>query len=117
VGAFLLDFVLPGGLILSLLALLHCVVARKGTAWFLIIVLLGPFGGLFYLAALQRWIKFEPKGGRSETQATAARRCPSCQMSVGLLYDVDDGRQVLKLCSLCKAQLELRQSNFSLPPL
>ncbi len=111
---FLLGTALPLGLLLSLLALLHCLFARKGTAWFLIIVLLGPFGGLFYLSALLKWIKFEPKKPGASSESTATRRCPSCQQAVGTLYDVEDGRKVVSVCSLCKARLELQRSDFSL---
>lgn len=114
---FLLDVALPFGLVVSLMALAHVLFARRGTAWFLIVVLLGPFGGLFYLAAQLKWIKFEPGKRPDSTEATATRRCPSCQRPAGSLYEVDDGRTKLHLCAMCKSELEFRRSGFTLPEL
>ena len=40
---FILNVLLPGGIILTLLALGHCLFTRRGTAWFMITLLLGGY--------------------------------------------------------------------------
>jgi hypothetical protein len=115
VSDFLLHVALPLGLALSLLALLHVLLTRQGTAWFLIVVLLGPFGGLFYLASRLKWIKLEPKRAPDATSATATRRCPRCQQLVGSLHGFEDGRVTLLLCSMCKSEMELRRADLTVP--
>lgn len=112
---FLINVVLPFGLVLTLLALGHVLVARKGTAWFLIVLFLGPLGGLFYLAANLGWIKFEPKRAAGPESPTATRRCPSCHQLVGSLYGFDDGRVTLLVCQMCKAEMELRRGDLEVP--
>lgn len=115
----LLNVLLPLGLVFSFLALGHCVITKRGVAWFLIIVFLGPFGGLVYAAGLKGLLPFKPPTPSSTsdgpTAATATRRCPRCQQLVGVLYDCEDGRKALKLCQMCKSEIELRQADFSLP--
>ena len=114
---FLLNVLLPAGLVTSFIALAHCAMTRRGVAWCLIIILLGPFGGLVYLAGLKGLLPFEPPAPKTTgpTIATATRRCPRCQNLVGVLYDCEDGRKVLKLCQMCKSEMELMQSDFKLP--
>ncbi len=109
---FLLNVRLPLGLVLSFLALVHCGWQRKGVAWFLIIVLLGPLGGLLYLACYMGWITFSKLPSPS-IAATSIRRCPRCQQPAPMLYEIVDGRATLHLCQMCKSEMELRRSDFS----
>jgi hypothetical protein len=102
-------------MVLSLLALVHILVGRKGTAWFLIVVLLGPLGGLFYLAAQLGWIRFEPKRAPDASVTTATRRCPRCQQLVGSLQGFEDGRVTLLLCHMCKSEMEFRRAEIRVP--
>ena len=103
----------PGGVILTLLALIHCAVTRRGVAWFLITLFLGPLGGLVYLLGLRNVLFQRP--GPLQAEATAARRCPRCQQPAGLLHEYQDGRKMLQICQMCKSELELRNSDFKLP--
>lgn len=113
---FLLTVALPVGLALSLASLVHCVIARKGTAWFMVIVLLGPLGWIFHLGACMGWW-FKPGQGRAELQqtATASRRCPRCQQPAPTLHGFEDGRLTVLMCQMCKSEMEFRRSGFSLP--
>lgn len=115
---FLLNVALPVGIALSFVALGHCAFTRRGVAWCLIIVFLGPLGWLVYAAGLKGLLPFhppEPANGSGPTTATGTRRCPRCQNLVGVLYDCEDGRKVLKICQMCKSEMELLQSDFKLP--
>lgn len=113
-GALFMRVLLPAGMILSLVCLVHCVLKRRGVAWFLITLLLGPLGGLVYLAGYYNLLPFS--GSDSPvTEATAARRCPRCHQSAPMLHDYEDGRQTLKICQMCKSEMELRRSDFTLP--
>lgn len=114
---FLINVALPGGIVFSFLALVHCAVKRQGVAWFLITVLLGPFGGLAYLAGQMGWLPFTKREeSRSpSTISTKSRRCPRCHQAVGVLYDYEDGRTILRLCQMCKSEMDFQRSNFSLP--
>ncbi len=113
-GVILIRVLLPLGVLLSLFCLLHCLVTRRGVAWFLITLLLGPLGGIVYLLGLYEKLPFSAPETPAAT-ATAARRCPRCQQSAGMLYDYEDGRTTIHICQMCKSELELRHSNFKLP--
>ena len=112
----LLDILLPIGIVLTLLALGHCLVTRRGTAWFLITLLLGPLGGLIYIAGYFDLLPFRPPGAPEPTE-TASRRCPRCHQPAGLLHEYQDGRKVIQICQMCKSEMELRRADFKIPPL
>ncbi len=113
---FLLTVALPVGLALSLASLVHCVIARKGTAWFMVIVLLGPLGWIFHLGACMGWFKFgSSQPGSVEQTPTSSRRCPRCQQPAATLHGFDDGRLTILMCQMCKSEMEFRRSGFSLP--
>ncbi|MCA9777310.1 MAG: hypothetical protein KC800_11355 [Candidatus Eremiobacteraeota bacterium] len=114
ISQFLLEILLPAGIILTLLALGHCLVTRRGTAWFLITLLLGPLGGLVYLAGYFNLLPFTPPGAPQATE-TAGRRCPRCQQPAGILHEYQDGRKVIQICQMCKSEMELRHADFKLP--
>ena len=112
---FLINVLLPVGLAISFFALLHCLIRRRGVAWALvIIVLLGPLGGLFYLAGHFNLLPFKPPGALQGTP-TSNRRCPRCQQSAPILHQYQDGRKIIQICGMCKSEMELRRSDFSLP--
>lgn len=112
---FLLDVALPFGIVFSLMALLHCAVTRRGVAWFLIIVLLGPLGGIAYLIGHRKQLNLLPGKTPTSTSATATRRCPRCHQLVGTLFSYEDGRTTLQLCQMCKSEMDFRRSDFTLP--
>lgn len=111
---FLLNIFLPAGLVLSLVALVHCAVSRRGTAWFLITILLGPLGGLFYFAGYWDLLPFKPPKAL-QVSPTASRRCPRCQQAAPVLHEFEDGRKLIQICQMCKSELELKRTDFSLP--
>ena len=107
---FLLNILLPGGVILTLLALAHCLFTRRGTAWFMITLLLGPV----YLAGSFDLLPFRPPGA-PQAGETSSRRCPRCHQPAGLLHEYQDGRKTLQICQMCKSEMELRRADFKLP--
>ena len=113
---FFLNVLLPGGVILTLLALGHCLVTRRGTAWFMITLLLGPLGGLVYLAGYFDLLPFRPPGA-PQAGETSTRRCPRCHQPAGLLHEYQDGRKTLQICQMCKSEMQLRRADFKLPGL
>lgn len=113
---FLLNIALPAGLILSFCALLHCLITRRGWAWALVIVFLGPVGGVFYLAGIFNLLPFKPPKPL-EQAPTASRRCPRCQMQAPLLHEYQDGRKVIRICQMCKSVADLRRTDFNLSEL
>ena len=114
VADFLLHVALPAGLVISFAALVHCLIKRRGTAWFLITVLLGPVGGLFYFAGYYDLLPFKPPKALQATP-TASRRCPRCQQPSPMLHQYQDGRKILQVCQMCRSELELKRGDFSLP--
>jgi hypothetical protein len=114
VADFLINVMLPVGLVISFLALIHCLATRRGVAWGLVTVLLGPLGGLFYLAGYLDLLPFKPPKALQST-ATSSRRCPRCQQSAPVLHEYQDGRKVIRICGMCKSEMELRRSDFTLP--
>jgi hypothetical protein len=115
VADFLIHVLLPAGLILSLVALVHCLVTRRGVAWALVIVLLGPLGGLFYIAGYFNLLPFKPPKALQATP-TSSRRCPRCQQSAPILHEYQDGRKAIQICGMCKSEMELRRADFTLGP-
>lgn len=111
---FFLNVLLPAGMAITALALLHCAITRRGVAWFLITLFLGPLGGLVYIAGHMGWLPFNPPAPL-QAEETAARRCPRCQQPAGLLHEFQDGRKTIQVCQMCKAELELKRSDFQLP--
>ena len=94
---FILHTLVPAGMIVTILALAHCLFKRRGTAWFMITLLLGPLGGLVYLAGYFDLLPFHPPG-TPEAEATSSRRCPRCQQPAGVLHEYQDGRKTLQIC-------------------
>lgn len=111
---FLLNVLLPLGILLSFVALIHCAVHRRGWAWALITVLLGPLGGLFYFAGYYDLLPFKPPKALQGTP-TASRRCPRCHQPAPVLHEYEDGRKTLQICQMCKSEMELRRADFTLP--
>ena len=100
--------------LISFAALAHSLFTKKGVAWALVIVLLGPLGGVFYLLAYFNLLPFKPPKALQMT-ATSSRRCPRCHQPAGVLHEYEDGRKVLRICQMCKSEMELQKADFKLP--
>ncbi|HEY3999982.1 MAG TPA: hypothetical protein VGO93_13995 [Candidatus Xenobia bacterium] len=102
------------GFLLTVLMMIDCALNRRDLYWFVILVLLGPFGGLVYLIYHYRSVTFPVNFARlidGLGQGRALKRCSRCFRSVDRLEPYEDGRSTIYICNMCKSEMEILRSD------
>jgi hypothetical protein len=101
------------GFAMTVLMTIDCALNKREVFWFIVLWLLGPFGGIVYLLYFQRQVTFPfviwslfDSGSENPTQT---RRCSRCQRSGIGLSEYDDGKAVHYICDMCRAEMEIRR--------
>jgi len=101
------------GFAMTVLMTIDCALNKREVFWFVVLWVLGPFGGIVYLLYFQRQVSFPfaiwslfDSGSENPTQA---RRCSRCQRSGIGLSEYDDGKAVHFICDMCRAEMEIRR--------
>jgi len=101
------------GILFTILMTIDCALNKREIYWFIVLWLLGPFGGIVYLLYFQNQVTFPFRiwspAGSDNLNATQTRRCFRCQRSGVRLSPCDDGREVHYLCDMCRSEIELRR--------
>ena len=102
-------------MVLTLLMLIDCAVNRRELYWFFVLIFLGPLGGLVYLIYYFQSVTFPFKVAQASQGLSIGgnvlKRCPRCFRAVNRLFQVEDGRTVRYICTMCKAEMEVLRSD------
>jgi hypothetical protein len=94
--------------VLTVLMLIDCAINKRDLQWFMILIFLGPLGGVVYLVYHWQYVTFPFRVANlaSGGGASAVKRCPRCFKPASRLQDFVDARQTMRLCDNCVAELE-----------